>query len=120
VEIKIVEKNGRQYIEGIPGQKLLHEPQDAVNLIGECLGRGIDRVLLYEANLTDGFFRLATGEAGEILQKFRNYGIKTAAVVAPERAERGKFREMALEENRGKDFHVFAGRAQAEEWLIGD
>ena len=40
--------------------------------------------------------------------------------MAPERAERGKFGEMAPEENRGKDFHVFADREQAEEWLIGD
>ena len=61
-----------------------------------------------------------TGEAGEILEKFRNDGIKTAAVVAPETAERGKFRKMGLEENRGKDFHVFAEREEAEGWFIGD
>ncbi len=43
----------------------------------------INRVLLYSENLTEQFFDLSPGEAGAILQTFRNYGVRVAVVCSP-------------------------------------
>ena len=55
---------------------------------------------------------------GNILQKFRNYGIKVAAILPKEKFNKGKFSEMVAEENRSSEFRVFMDREAAEEWLI--
>jgi hypothetical protein len=117
VDLDLVEKSGLKYAEGIAGKTLMANAGDAMLLIGYCLERRIDRVLLYTENLADEFFRLSSGEAGDMLQKFRIYGLKVAAVLTRDKANRGKFAEMVAEENRGSDFHVFYDRTSAEEWL---
>ena len=74
--------------------------------------------MLHAANLTDDFYRLKTGLAGDILQKFSTYRIRVAAVLTPELVSQSRFREMVLEANRGSQFHVFYKLEEAEKWLI--
>jgi hypothetical protein len=85
-----------------------------------CYEHHVDRVLLYAENFTERFFDLASGEAGEILQKFRNYRIKVAAVLPANRARQGRFGEMVAEENRGVYFRVFEESDAAKAWLTQD
>lgn len=93
-----------------------------MDIIGTCFEHEVRSILLYAENLTEGFFDLSTGEAGAILQKFRNYHIKVAVVIPQDRLQRSSkyFQDMAREESRGNDFRVFDDRASAEVWLIGD
>ena len=74
--------------------------------------------LLYAPNLTAEFFDLSSGQAGSILQKLRNYGLRLA-VICPQGTVRfsSRFGEAAAEERRGGYFAVFDTRAQALEWL---
>ena len=58
---------------------LVATPSDALDVL---VSAGCDRIVLHAANLHADFFRLATGLAGEIMQKFANYGVR-AAVVGP-------------------------------------
>ena len=118
MELEVVTRNGGRWLEGPEGQPLLRRVSDVIELLETSIEHGTSRVLLHAENLTDAFFELASGEAGEILQKCRNYGLKLAVVADP--AGGGHVREMIREENRGAHFGVFAERARAEAWLVGD
>ncbi|MEJ7634815.1 DUF4180 domain-containing protein [Aeromicrobium sp.] len=62
--------------DGIP----LDTEGAAVDLIGEALGQRAEIVVIPAERLTDDFFELATGVAGEIAQKFVNYRVQLAIV----------------------------------------
>jgi hypothetical protein len=54
--------------------------QDALDLIGDALGHGAELVVIPAARLPPEFFRLASGLAGAMLQKFTNYHLRIAIV----------------------------------------
>lgn len=92
-----------------------------MDIIGICFENRARSVLLYAENLTERFFDLSSGEAGAILQKFRNYRIRVAVVVSPGGSPQSdRFREMVAEERQGDDFRIFDDRDAAEAWLIRD
>lgn len=74
--------------------------------------------LLYGGNLTRGFFDLSSGEAGAVLQKLRNYGVRLA-VVCPAGSVRfsSRFGELLAEERLGQHFAVLETREAARRWL---
>ena len=59
---------------------LITEVQEMLDLMGESGANDCYRLILNERNLHPDFFRLHTGIAGEILQKFSTYGFKLAIV----------------------------------------
>lgn len=120
MDLKIIDKDGQQYAEGTAGEPLMRTAADTVDVIGLCFGYDVSRLLLHADNLPERFVDLRSGEAGEILQKFRNYQIKVAAVLSRDIVGEGAFAAMVGEENRGSDFRVFEGRAAAEAWLLQD
>jgi hypothetical protein len=77
-----------------------------------------EAVLLYPKNLPPGFFDLSSREAGDILQKLRNYHIRLAIVcVNPADVQFSSiFGEMLAEESDGPHFGVFSSREQAIDW----
>ena len=58
----------------------LRTERDAVDLIGEALSHGAQLVVIPVSRLTDDFFQLRTRLAGDIVQKFVNYGLRLAIV----------------------------------------
>ena len=93
-----LEQNHRTFIEG-------------------CFEHGVYALLLYPENLTAGFFDLSSGEAGEILQKLRNYNVRLAIVRTPEQRLSSRFGELLADEGRGSYFRLFGDRQAAVEWL---
>lgn len=59
---------------------VINTVQDATDLLGNAYHRGAEYIILQEKNLNPAFFDLKTGIAGEVLQKFSNYGIKLAII----------------------------------------
>lgn len=59
---------------------LLKEYQDGLDLIGICMGNNASSMIIQKSNVSEDFFNLKTGLAGEILQKFSTYGIKLAII----------------------------------------
>ena len=59
---------------------IISESQDILDLMGDSLANNCNRIILREQNLNEDFFRLHTGLAGEILQKFSNYNFKVAII----------------------------------------
>lgn len=115
---EVIEKGGQKYLylngEGRP----IQAEQDGMDLLSLCIENGTNLLLIDADRLSETFYRLRTGVAGAILQKFTQYNIKTA-VVMDESIAKGKFREFLLESNRGKVFRSFTDRDLAESWLLG-
>lgn len=54
--------------------------QDAIDLLGNAYYLGAKTIIVKEKHFHERFFDLKTGFAGEVLQKFSNYGMKLQIV----------------------------------------
>jgi hypothetical protein len=121
MDLRIVENRGKRYAEAAAGHKLMQSVEDSTDLIGFCLENHVDRLMLYAENLSDRFFDLSSGEAGMLVQKFRNYRLRVAVVWSPDKVKHSRrFGEMAAEENQGAYFRMLEDRQTAEVWLLGN
>lgn len=84
--------------------------QDALDVIGAAFSRA-DIVALPAGRLDERFFVLRTGLAGEIMQKFVNYGMRLVIVgdISARVAASTALRDLVFESNRGT--HV---------WFVAD
>lgn len=115
----IVEKEAQKYIELESSEAKLGSEQDALDMIALCGENDTSLLMIHSDALDEGFFRLKTGVAGRMLQKFVNYYVKTA-VLLKEQNVNARFRELVSESNKGSQFGVFETRETAEEWLLKD
>ncbi|MCX7585444.1 DUF4180 domain-containing protein [Phenylobacterium sp. 58.2.17] len=100
----------------IAGHRVLLWPQDgqplangrdASDIIGDAFSAQAQIVAIPAARLSPDFLRLSTGLAGEVLQKFVNYGLRVAIVgdVSAAAAASAPLRDFIGESNRGR--HVW-------------
>ena len=59
-----------------PDGPVLRNDRDAADVLGEAFGEDAALVVLPVQRLDPGFFTLATGIAGAIVQKFAQYGLR--------------------------------------------
>jgi len=112
--VTLVEDNGIKFVEGAPDEVLLANAHDIDRLIETCYAEEVGAAVLYAANLTPTFFDLSSGDAGVILQKLRNYGIRLAVVAPPGSVTfSSRFGEMVADERRGPWFGLFEDRQAA-------
>jgi hypothetical protein len=118
MELTVSEEAGVRFVEGPPNLPLMRSVEDSILVFEACFSHRVSCALLYAANLTERFFDLSSGEAGAILQKLRNYGIRLAVVCIPDIARfSSMFGEMAAEESRSGYFQVFESATAARQWL---
>jgi PadR family transcriptional regulator, regulatory protein AphA len=115
---QIREIDNKKYIELISTTDALSTENDALDLVALCAEHETILLMIHYAALSQDFFKLKTRVAGNMLQKFINYGIKTSAVIPQEVMEKGRFREMALETNKGNHFRMYENKEEAEKWLL--
>jgi hypothetical protein len=121
MNVNLVTRDNKDILEGPQGSPLLRTEDDTVDLIGACFEHRTRAVLLYAENLTERFFDLSSGEAGAILQKLQNYGIRLALIIpAGSTPQSTRFGELVSEERRGNAFRVFEDTGSAENWLSQD
>jgi hypothetical protein len=86
--------------DGIP----LDTEGAATDVIGEALGQRAEIVVIPAERLTDDFFELRTGIAGEITQKFVNYRLQLAIVgdIASRAGTSRTLQAWVAESNRGR------------------
>ncbi len=80
---------------------LISEPQDVLDLMGDAVSENCSRMIVQERNLNPDFFRLQTGLAGEILQKFSNYSFKLAIIGDFEKYKSKNLQDFMRESNKG-------------------
>ena len=100
----------------------LKNDRDAVDVVGAALSERANLVVIPVARLGDEFFVLKTRVAGEIIQKFVNYGLRLVIVgdIARHVAESDALRDFVYETNRGKQVWFLAGNAELEARLASD
>lgn len=74
-------------------------------------------LLLSESNLSPEFFDLRSGMAGELMQKFVNYRIPLAIVVAAPEGYGERFCELVREHQSHPLVRFFLSESKAREWL---
>ena len=87
--------------------------------IAAALGAGMDGggLLLDESQLGEQFFDLRSGLAGEVLQKFTNYRVRLAIVVADSTAYGSRFSELVREHRTHSAVRFFDTEQRARQWL---
>jgi hypothetical protein len=118
MDTRLVHQAGKTYLEVIPSEWRVASERHALDLVAACGENGTNRLLLHAASLSEDFYQLKTGLAGDVLQKFANYRIRSAAIIPLELASQGRFGEMVWEANRGNQFRVFQDLRLAEQWLV--
>lgn len=103
------------------GEKLKNE-RDAIELIGEAGRCGASLVVIPAERLDDDFFRLRTGIAGAMVQKFVTYRLRLAIVgdISRNLMESSALRDFVREANRGADVWFVASREELEKRLPRD
>jgi len=117
MEFTVHDLQGQRFVEGASGQRFMERVEDVSTVLEACFDNAVDRLLLYSENMTERFFDLSSGEAGEILQKLRNYHIRLAIVRSPTLRLSRRFDELMADESRESYFRLFGERAAAQEWL---
>lgn len=96
-----------------PGIRI-HTPQDALDLIAAVkYETGCTALVLAKEQMEEDFFRLGTGLAGEVLQKFINYGMRLALVGDFSVYTSKSLQDFIRESNRGKDIFFVPTEAEA-------
>lgn len=100
------------------GGLLLRDAGSALDLLGTVkYESGCDRVALRKESVTEDFFILSTGVAGEILQKFVNYHAKLAIIGDFSKYTSKPLRDFMYESNRGRDIFFVPTEAEALQML---
>jgi hypothetical protein len=121
VEEHLVTVHGRPVMVLAPDGMPLDTEGLTTEIIGEAIGLRAEVVVIPAERLTDDFFQLRTGVAGEIAQKFVNYRLQLAIVgdIDERIGESDSARRWVDEANRGRSlwfvptFEEFAERLEA-------
>jgi hypothetical protein len=98
---KFHDKNGVQIGELTNSEFQINEVQDAVDLLGDLYFNNCSSIILKESQLHSDFFRLHTGLAGDVLQKFSNYSCRLAIVGDFSKYSSKSLQDFIRESNRG-------------------
>ena len=82
-------------------KQVISEVQEMLDLMGDSGANDCNRIILKEQNLHPDFFRLHTGLAGEILQKFSTYDFKLAIVGDFSKYKSKSLEDFIRESNKG-------------------
>ena len=107
---------------GIPVVRSLEEPvagaSAAVELIASLRNEtGCKKMVLSKECLDESFFRLSSGLAGEVLQKFVNYQMRLAIVGDFSRYTSKPLQDFIRESNQGSQVGFWPTEEAALDWL---
>ena len=100
---------------------LVATPADANDLIGEAWGHQATVVAVPVSRLDPEFFRLSSGLAGEVAQKFVNYRLTLAVIgdISAHVEASGALRDFVWESNRAGHVWFLADRVELAARLGG-
>jgi hypothetical protein len=88
---------------------------DISDAFGACIGS--EGLILTENDLSQEFFDLRSGLAGELFQKFINYKLRVAIVLPDPDAYGERFGELGYEHRSHSLIRFVRSRDEAESWL---
>ena len=99
--------------ELVADEVVINSLNDAVDLLGNASFSGATGVLIEQKHLSDEFFDLKTRFAGEILQKFANYGMKLVVIGDLSRYDGNAWKSFLIECNKSGWIRFVASREEA-------
>jgi hypothetical protein len=109
IDAKIAEFNSNKTI--------LNIAQDALDLMVIASEKDTNKIILHENNIHPDFFKLKSGLAGEVLQKFANYHIKLAIIGDFHKYTSKSLKSFITESNSGNQFFFVSNIYEAIEKL---
>jgi len=111
--------HGTRVLRCAPDGPPLDGERAALDLIGDAFGQDAQLVAVPAERIGDDFFRLRSGVAGEVVQKFVNYRIRLAVVgdVSRQLAESSALRDFVREANRGGQLWFVADDGELDDRL---
>ncbi|ULH16073.1 DUF4180 domain-containing protein [Deinococcus sp. KNUC1210] len=93
---------------------------EAMSDLSELIGAafGLDGLILHERDLGPEFFRLSSGLAGELFQKFVNHRLPLCLVLPDFAAHGERFAELAFEHSRHSGVRFVHSEEEAWRWLL--
>ncbi len=116
-----VDKRGSSEVAVIESEEMLiGEVHDALDLMATVQYQtGCFKLLLRKTNFSEAFFDLSTRLAGEILQKYANYGVKLAIAGDFSGYASKSLRDFIYESNHGKQVFFLPDEDAALDALHG-
>jgi hypothetical protein len=99
--LKFHDPDGIRIAEVTNNEFMISSVQDAVDLLGELSFDNCSAVILKETNLHPDFFKLHSGLAGDILQKFSNYNFRLAVTGDFSKYKSKNLHDFIRESNKG-------------------
>lgn len=120
METEVVNKNNVSVAVIHSDEHLITDVQSALDLIMSVkYETGCTNIALNKSAIVDDFFILSTCMAGEILQKFINYGVRFAIYGDFSRYTSKPLKDLMYESNRGKDIYFQPSVSRAVDKLSG-
>lgn len=113
MKIDILQISDLRLGEVISEDSILWNLQSGLDLISECFSENIQNIIIYTQDMDPVFWNLKTWIAGEILQKFTNYGIRIFVVWDFVDIKSNSLRDFVYESNKGKSINFVAAREDA-------
>lgn len=113
-KIKKIQKNGITYAIIEDDQVIIKNLQDALDLLIISKYKILtNKIIINKDALTQDFFNLETGLAGEILQKYTNYGVITCIYGDYSNYTSKSLKDFIYETNKGKSTFFSSTKEEA-------
>jgi hypothetical protein len=118
MNIRIVETNNTKIAVVESDEPVITDGQSALDLAATIdYNHGAKRVIIPTSAICEDFFKLSTGIAGEVAQKFVNYGLHVVIVGDFSGYTSESLRDYIYECNKGRHINFAATEAEAIERL---
>lgn len=118
MQLKTIEKNGIKIAVITSPELLITDVQTALDLLVTVrYETDCDRIVMNKGSVSEAFFVLSSGLAGDVLQKFSNYQTKLAIFGDYSRYTSKPLRDFIRESNRGNQVFFTATEDEAVERL---
>lgn len=114
MNIEYIKKNEANIAVVSSEEKVIVDVQSALDLAMTVkYETGADKIVIDKKAVSEDFFILSTGMAGEILQKYMNYHVKLAVYGDFSHYTSKPLRDFIYESNHGKDFFFVRTKDEA-------
>lgn len=114
----IHEHGDTKIVEVVSDATIINTAQDALDLMMNFLSLGMSKMIFHKKNINPDFFSLSTGFAGEIAQKFVNYGAQLAIVGDFANLTSKSLNAFILESNRGNQLFFLENTEAAQKIML--
>lgn len=118
MNVKTIERNNTILAMIQSEEVIITDTQSALDLMMSInYETGSSHIAINKAAISEDFFRLGTGLAGEILQKFINYHVKFAIIGDFSHYTSKPLKDFIYESNHGKDIFFISTEDEAADKL---